>query len=114
MSDDCTFCKIARKEKPAKFVYEDAEVFAFQDSHPHAPTHILICPRKHFAALHDADPSDQGVLGKMLLVAAQIAREQKVTDGYRVVFNNGRGAGQTIFHLHLHLMGGRPFRWPPG
>ena len=114
MAEDCIFCKIERKELPAKPVYEDAEVFAFHDLHPHAPTHILICPKKHFAALHDGEPSDQGVLGKMLLVAAQIARERKLTDGYRVIFNNGRGAGQTVFHLHLHLMGGRTFRWPPG
>lgn len=114
MSDDCIFCKIARKERAAKFVYEDAEVFAFQDTHPHAPTHVLICPKKHFAALHDAAPEDQAMLGKILLVAAQIAREQNLTDGYRAVFNNGRGAGQTVFHLHLHLLGGRPFRWPPG
>jgi histidine triad (HIT) family protein len=114
MSEDCVFCKIERKELPAKLVHEDAELFAFQDLHPHAPTHILICPRKHFAALHDAEPADQGLLGRMLLVAAQIARERKLTDGYRVVFNNGASAGQSVFHLHLHLLGGRSFRWPPG
>jgi histidine triad (HIT) family protein len=114
MSSDCLFCKIARKEIPAKFVYEDADVFAFEDIGPQAPTHILICPRKHFASLNDAVAEDQIVLGKLHLVAAQIARERNLLDGYRTVINNGRGAGQSVFHLHLHLLGGRSFRWPPG
>jgi histidine triad (HIT) family protein len=114
MSSDCLFCKIARKEIPAKIVYEDAEVFAFEDIGPQAPTHILICPRKHFASLNDAAAEDQIVLGKLHLVAAQIARERNLLDGYRTVINSGRGAGQSVFHLHLHLLGGRSFRWPPG
>jgi histidine triad (HIT) family protein len=114
MSSDCLFCKIARKEIPAKIVYEDADVFAFEDIGPQAPTHILICPRKHFASLNDAVAEDQIVLGKLHVVAAQIARERNLLDGYRTVINNGRGAGQSVFHLHLHLLGGRSFRWPPG
>ncbi len=114
MSSDCLFCKIARKEIPAKIVYEDADVFAFEDIGPQAPTHILICPRKHFASLNDAVAEDQIVLGKLHLVAAQIARERNLLDGYRTVINSGRGAGQSVFHLHLHLLGGRAFRWPPG
>ena len=114
MSADCLFCKIAAKQVPSKIVYEDADVFAFEDIGPQAPTHILICPRKHFASLNEATPEDQAVLGKLQLIAAQLAREGKLLDGYRTVLNNGTGAGQSVFHLHLHLLGGRTFRWPPG
>jgi histidine triad (HIT) family protein len=114
MSSDCLFCKIARKEIPAKIVYEDADVFAFEDISPQAPTHILICPKKHFASLNEAAAEDQSVLGKLQLVAAQLARERNLLEGYRTVINSGRGAGQSVFHLHLHLLGGRSFRWPPG
>ena len=111
---DCLFCRIGLKEAPAKFVYEDPEIFAFEDIHPQAPTHILICPRKHLVSLADAAPEDTPILGRILLVAAEIARERKLGDSFRVLFNNGRGAGQSVFHLHLHLLGGRTFRWPPG
>ncbi len=114
MSADCLFCKISAKQIPAKLVYEDSEVFAFEDINPQAPTHILICPRKHFASLDVAAPEDQLLLGKIQLVAAQLARERKLGAGYRTVLNTGSGAGQTVFHLHLHLLGGRTFRWPPG
>lgn len=114
MSADCLFCKIGRKEIPAKLVHDDDEVFAFEDINPQAPTHLLICPRKHFASLDEAKTTDQSLLGKVQLVAAQLARERKLTAGYRTVFNTGRGAGQTVFHLHLHLLGGRSFHWPPG
>ena len=114
MSSDCLFCKIAAKQIPAKLVYEDAEVFAFADVNPQAPTHLLVCPRRHFASLHEATPEDQAVLGKMALVAAQLARERKLEKGYRTVINTGSGAGQTVFHLHMHLLGGRSFLWPPG
>jgi histidine triad (HIT) family protein len=114
MSSDCLFCKIGRKEIPSKIVYEDADVFAFKDISPQAPTHILICPKKHFASLDEADAEDQSVLGKLQLVAARLAREGKLLEGYRTVVNNGRGAGQSVFHLHVHLLGGRVFRWPPG
>ena len=114
MSADCLFCKIAAKKIAGKMVYEDAEIFAFEDINPQAPTHILLCPRKHFRSLDEAQAEDQGVMGKLLLVAAQIARDRKLTEGYRAVFNSGAGAGQTVFHLHLHLLGGRKFHWPPG
>jgi histidine triad (HIT) family protein len=114
MMDDCLFCKIGRKEIPAKLVYEDEEIFAFEDIQPQAPVHVLICPRKHLVSLTDAEPEDVGMLGRLQLIAAKLAAERKLTDGYRAVFNNGRGAGQSVFHLHLHLLGGREFRWPPG
>ena len=114
MAEDCLFCKIAAKQIPSKIVYEDPELFAFEDISPQAPTHILICPRKHFASLTDAEVQDQALLGKLQLVAAKLARERNLLEGYRTVLNNGRGAGQSVFHLHLHLLGGRQFRWPPG
>lgn len=114
MSDDCLFCKIGAKKIPSKMVYEDADLFAFEDISPQAPTHILICPRRHFESLTDANAQDQAVLGKLQLVAAQLARERNLLQGYRTVLNSGAGAGQSVFHLHLHLLGGREFRWPPG
>jgi histidine triad (HIT) family protein len=114
MSADCLFCKIAAKQIPSKIVYEDPEIFAFEDISPQAPTHILLCPRRHFVSLDDAKAEDQAVIGKLHLVAAQLARERNLLAGYRTVFNNGSGAGQSVFHLHLHLLGGRQFRWPPG
>jgi histidine triad (HIT) family protein len=114
MSADCLFCKIAAKKISSKLVYEDEEVFAFEDIGPQAPTHILICPRKHFGSLNDATSEDQSVLGKLQLVAAQLARKLNLQHGYRTVVNNGEGAGQSVFHLHLHLLGGRTLRWPPG
>ncbi|MBI3405960.1 MAG: histidine triad nucleotide-binding protein [Acidobacteria bacterium] len=112
--NDCLFCKIAENKIPAKMAYEDEELFAFHDINPQAPTHILICPRKHFASLTEADPTDAALLGRMQLLAAKLAKEGNLTAGYRTLFNNGTGAGQTVFHLHLHLLGGRNFRWPPG
>ena len=114
MDPNCLFCKIGDKKIPSKLVYEDDDLFAFEDINPQAPTHILICPRKHFASLHDATEADQALLGKLQLVAAKLAKERNLLPGYRVVFNNGSGAGQSVFHLHLHLLGGRSFRWPPG
>jgi histidine triad (HIT) family protein len=114
VTEDCLFCKIAAKKIPSKVVYEDDDVFAFEDIGPQAPTHILIVPRKHFASLNEATNEDAAVIGKMHLVAAELARKLKLLNGYRTVANNGRGAGQTVFHLHLHLLGGREFQWPPG
>jgi histidine triad (HIT) family protein len=111
--DDCTFCKISRRELPAKLVHQDRELFAFEDIAPQAPTHILICPRKHLKALTDSQEEDEALLGRALLLASRLAAERKLPS-YRVVVNNGRGAGQTVFHLHFHLLGGRDFRWPPG
>jgi len=112
--EDCLFCKIGRKEIPAKLVYEDEAMFAFEDLHPQAPAHILICPRKHVVSLTEVTAEDTAMLGRLQLVAAKLATDRKLTDGYRTVVNNGRGAGQSVFHLHLHLLGGRAFRWPPG
>jgi histidine triad (HIT) family protein len=114
MNADCLFCKIAAKQIPSKIVYEDDDIFAFEDIGPQAPTHILICPRKHFASLNEATLEDQALLGKLQLVAADLARKLNLLEGYRTVLNSGRGAGQSVFHLHLHLLGGRAFRWPPG
>jgi len=114
VSADCLFCKIAAKKIPSKIVYEDDDVFAFEDIGPQAPTHILIIPRKHFASLNEATNEDQALIGKMHLVAAELARKLKLLDGYRTVANSGSGAGQSVFHLHLHLLGGRKFSWPPG
>lgn len=114
MSSECLFCKIAAKKIPAKLVHEDEELFAFEDINPQAPTHILICPKKHFASLAHATAEDQALLGKIALLAAKLARDRNLGDGYRTVVNTGSGAGQTVFHLHLHLLGGRNFHWPPG
>ena len=114
MSADCLFCKIATKKIPSKIVYEDEDVFAFEDIGPQAPMHVLIIPRKHLASLAEAGADDQALLGKIQLVAAELARKLGLRDGYRTVINSGAGAGQTVFHLHLHLLGGRAFHWPPG
>jgi histidine triad (HIT) family protein len=111
---DCVFCKIERGEIPARIVFQDAELFAFEDLAPQAPTHILICPRRHFASLNEAASEDAAMLGRAQLVAAQLANERGISSGYRMVINNGRAAGQSVFHLHIHLLGGREFRWPPG
>jgi len=112
--DDCLFCKIGAKKIPGKIVYEDDSIFAFDDINPQAPSHILICPRKHFNSLTDATQDDIALLGDILLVAAKLARERQLLEGYRTVFNNGAGAGQSVFHLHVHLLGGRNLSWPPG
>ena len=111
---DCIFCKISRREIPAKLVYEDSDLFAFEDIAPQAPTHILICPRKHIESLTEATLEDAAMLGRAQLLAGRLASERGLTPGYRTVINNGRGAGQSVFHLHVHLLGGRDFRWPPG
>jgi histidine triad (HIT) family protein len=114
MSADCLFCKIAAKKIPAKMAYEDSEIFAFEDIGPQAPTHLLICPRKHIASLQDAGEQDQSTLGKLQIVAAKLAREKNLAKGYRTVINTGSDAGQSVPHLHLHLLGGRSLSWPPG
>lgn len=111
---DCIFCRIIRGEAPAKKVYEDELVFVFEDINPQAPTHVLIIPKKHIVGLKEAQPEDAEIIGYLHLVAAQIARQRGVEDGYRTVFNVGPRAGQSVFHLHLHLLGGRSLRWPPG
>lgn len=114
-NDRCLFCRIATGEIPAKKVYEDDEVIAFNDINPQAPTHILVVPRKHIATLDEMSEADTQTIGNVMLRAAQIARDQKLpSDGYRVVVNMGEAAGQTVFHIHFHLLGGRNFGWPPG
>jgi histidine triad (HIT) family protein len=111
---DCLFCRIIRGEIPAKKVYEDKETFVFEDIDPQAPTHVLIIPKKHVVDVKSAKAEDAEIIGKLHLVAAKIARERNIENGYRTVFNVGPGAGQSVFHLHLHLLGGRPLSWPPG
>ena len=113
MPDDCLFCRIARKEIPATIVAEDAHCIAFRDINPQAPVHILVIPREHVASLDAA--RDGAMIGRMTLFASEIARSEGIAArGYRVVFNTNAGAGQTVFHIHLHLLGGRDFKWPPG
>ncbi|HEY6936368.1 MAG TPA: histidine triad nucleotide-binding protein [Terriglobales bacterium] len=111
---DCIFCRIIRGEAPAKKVYEDERAFVFEDINPQAPTHVLIIPKKHIVGLKEAQAEDAEIIGYLHLVAAQIARQRGIEDGYRTVFNVGPRAGQSVFHLHLHLLGGRILRWPPG
>ena len=113
--ENCIFCRIISRQVPAKIVYEDETSMAFEDLNPQAPVHILIIPKKHLSSLKEATAEDQLLLGHLLSVTAQLARERQiVAKGYRVVINNGTGAGQTVFHLHVHLLGGRVFHWPPG
>lgn len=112
---DCLFCKIFRKEIKSNVVYEDKEIMAFEDINPQAPVHILIIPAKHIESINDISDSDKELIGKMFLVAKKLAKEKKVNEnGYRTVFNTGKDAGQAVFHLHLHLLGGRKMSWPPG
>ena len=110
----CLFCKIAAKELPSKIVYEDSSCVAFHDINPQAPLHVLLIPRKHFASAGEAEETDEQVLGHLHRVAAQLAQQLGLTAGHRVVMNTGPAAGQSVFHAHLHLLGGRSFRWPPG
>ena len=114
MSNDCLFCRIIRGEIPAKKVYEDDRTFAFEDINPQAPTHVLIIPKKHIRGLKEATPEDAELLGYCQLVAAKLGRERGIEDGYRTVYNVGARAGQSVFHIHLHLIGGRDLKWPPG
>jgi histidine triad (HIT) family protein len=111
---DCLFCRIIRGEIPSKKVYEDSETFVFEDINAQAPTHVLIIPKKHIVDIKEAKAQDAEIIGKMHLVAAKIARDRNIESGYRTVFNVGPGAGQSVFHLHLHLLGGRTLGWPPG
>ncbi len=115
MSQDCLFCKIVEGEIPAKLVYEDAVCVAFNDINPQAPTHILIIPRKHIVSMNEANEGDKEILGHLLLKAGWIARESDFAEnGYRTVINTNDDGGQTVFHLHVHLLGGRQFIFPPG
>lgn len=114
-NDRCLFCRIATGEIPAKKVFEDDDVVAFNDINPQAPTHVLVVPRKHIASLDDLDANDITAVGTALVRAGEIARNLHLSaDGYRVVINHGDAAGQTVFHIHFHILGGRNFGWPPG
>jgi histidine triad (HIT) family protein len=113
-TNSCLFCRILGGEIPAKKVYEDDHVFAFEDISPQAPTHVLVIPKKHFSGLKEAKAADAEVIGRCHLAAAEIARQRNLEQGYRTVLNVGPGAGQSVFHLHVHLLGGRSLNWPPG
>lgn len=117
MTDDaasCLFCRILRGEIPAKKVYENDHVYAFEDINPKAPTHVLVIPKRHFAGLKEAQTDDAEIIGRCHLAAAEIARQRNIEKGYRTVLNVGPESGQSVFHLHVHLLGGRRLSWPPG
>ena len=112
---DCLFCKIIRREIPATLVYEDDRVLAFNDINPQAPTHVLIVPKRHVATLNEIGTEDDSLVGELVRRASAIAKERGLAaGGYRTVFNTNRDGGQTVFHIHLHLLGGRAMAWPPG
>ena len=111
---DCLFCRVISGEIPAKKLYEDEHTFAFEDINPQAPTHVLIVPKKHIRGLKEASSEDADAIGRCHLTAAHIARQRSIEDGYRTVLNVGERAGQSVFHLHVHLIGGRNLHWPPG
>jgi histidine triad (HIT) family protein len=112
---DCLFCRIVEGQIPAAITYRDDDVLAFKDIRPQAPFHQLVIPRKHIARLTDAAPEDEALLGKLMVAGAKLARDAgHADDGFRVVMNTGADAGQTVFHIHLHVLAGRPLEWPPG
>ena len=112
---DCIFCRIAANEIPAQIVYEDEQAIAFRDINAQAPVHILIIPRQHIPSLNEATEHHKSTLGHLLYVAARIAESERLApSGYRTVINTGAGAGQSVFHIHLHVLGGRALNWPPG
>ncbi len=114
-NESCLFCKILAGEIPADIVYESDSAIAFRDINPKAPTHVLIIPRKHIATINDIDPDDQQIVGSLFSAAREIAEKEGHAEvGYRVAMNCNESAGQTVFHIHLHLLGGRSFSWPPG
>jgi histidine triad (HIT) family protein len=111
---DCLFCRIIRGEISSNKVFEDEHTFAFEDINPQGPTHVLVIPKKHIPGLKEATASDAEIVGRCHLTAAQIAKERSIEDGYRTVLNVGPRSGQSVFHLHVHLIGGRLLHWPPG
>jgi histidine triad (HIT) family protein len=111
----CIFCRIVQKTVPARILHEDALCLAFEDVNPKAPSHTLIIPKKHIESLNSLDEMDDRLVGRLFLVAKKLAQEKGIaTSGYRLIINTGAEAGQSVFHLHLHLLGGRPMAWPPG
>ncbi|NBI51181.1 histidine triad nucleotide-binding protein [Photobacterium alginatilyticum] len=112
---DCIFCKIASKEIPSTLLYEDEQIVAFHDNAPQAPTHILIIPHLHIATINDLEKQHSALIGHMILTATQLAKDLSLAeDGYRLVWNCNRQGGQAVYHIHLHLLGGRNMHWPPG
>lgn len=115
MTSQCLFCRIAAGEIPSQQVFSDERVYAFKDINPAAPSHILVIPRKHLSSINDATDEDEALMGHMMLTAQHIAAEQGLAeDGFRLVINTGSDGGQTVFHIHLHILGGRQLSWPPG
>ena len=114
MNENCLFCRIIQKQIPGKFALETEDVVALYDVNPQAPVHLLVMPRKHIASIDDASDADALLIGELIIIGKRLASEHKLTQGYRLVFNNGRGAGQSVFHIHLHVLGGRTMNWPPG
>lgn len=112
--DDCLFCKISRGEIPADKLYEDDELLAFWDINPQAPKHFLVIPKKHISGPGALTREDEAIMGKVMRKGAELAEKHGVGDGFRIVFNNGEEAGQTVFHIHMHILGGRSMSWPPG
>jgi histidine triad (HIT) family protein len=111
---DCIFCRIASGEESARIIYQDEDVTAFHDRNPQAPTHVLVIPNEHIESVNQVTAEDADVLGRLFVVARRVAEEEGVTGGYRLVVNTGSRAGQSVFHLHMHLLGGRLLSWPPG
>lgn len=111
---DCLFCKIVAGEIPSDALYEDDDLMAFWDISPNAPKHFLVIPKKHIVDASDIKEEDEKVMGKMMRIAAQVSAENGISNGFRVVSNNGADAGQLVFHIHMHVLGGRPMTWPPG
>lgn len=115
MLTDCLFCKILEKKIPAKIIYEDEKTMAFEDIAPQAPVHIIIIPKEHISTLNDLQPCHNELIGHMTQVAKKIAQNRKIDeDGYRILMNCNAGAGQSVFHIHMHVLGGRRMNWPPG
>lgn len=115
MADECLFCRIVAGEIPAKVVAQDEHCIAFRDIDPKAPTHVLVIPRRHIHSLDEAEAGDAELLGRLMVLGARVARDEGIAgSGWRAVVNTNRGAGQTVFHVHLHVLGGRAMTWPPG
>ncbi len=114
MSDDCLFCRIVSKKIPAKIEFENDSMVVIQDINPQAPVHLLLIPKKHIAEIAHMTENERVLIGDLIFRAKELARERKLEVGYRLVFNNGRKAGQSVFHVHLHLLAGRAMTWPPG
>jgi histidine triad (HIT) family protein len=113
--ENCIFCRIVNRQAPGRIVFEDTSAVAIEDIHPQAPVHLIVLPRKHLPSLTEVAPEDEPLVGHLFSVAAQMARERGLeTKGYRTVVNNGSWAGQSVYHLHIHVLGGRIFHWPPG